>query len=263
MSHEIPIPDLSDLREIKDQYRNYPIDTSNSLHDEELVPISEFGLKGQSYYSQPNKMTGEPLPDVNPEALLRYSVAEKLEAANRELRTSKDISKLLGGKVELVVRDALRSAELQQHLHDAVWPNVLKKAYPDWSDDKIQEELPHFISEPKDPETSPTPHMTGGAVDLNLLKQDGSLVDRGHISGTVVVQTDYHEGYSPKEYPANPNAKMARRVLYWTMRDQGFSNNPTEYWHYSWGDQMWALFNREPAALYGAVESAPDILKDD
>jgi zinc D-Ala-D-Ala dipeptidase len=54
---------------------------------------------------------------------------------------------------------------------------------------------------------------------------------------------------------------LARRVLYWTMLDEDFTNNPTEWWHYSYGDQMWAMFNDKPAAIYGAVEQAPDLLE--
>jgi zinc D-Ala-D-Ala dipeptidase len=256
------IPNLSEQKEIKDNYRVYPINANNSLYNEEIVSITKFGLKGNSYYSQPNKMTGEPLPGINPEALVRYSVAEKLESANRVIRTSKDVAKVLGGKVELVVRDALRSAQLQQHLFDVVWPDVLRAANPDWDDKKVQLELPKFIAKPKLDLSSPTPHMTGGAIDVNLLFKDGSAVDFGHVGGTAVSETDYHEGYQAiDKYPVSRSAMLARRVLYWTMLDEDFTNNPTEWWHYSYGDQMWAMFNDKPAAIYGAVEQAPDLLE--
>jgi D-alanyl-D-alanine dipeptidase len=257
------IPDLSELREIKDQYREYPIDDRHSLYTEEVVPVSEFGIAGQSYYSQPNKMTGEPLPGVNPEALVRYSVAERLEAANREIKTSRDITNLLGGKVEIVVRDALRSRELQRHLFETVWPKVLKQANPDWDEEKIGEELPNFIAKPKPGTEAPTPHMTGGAVDLNLRYQEGKLVDFGHQGGSQKSLTDYYEGYGADNHLlSEDNAQIARRILYWTMEDQEFANNPTEWWHYSYGDQMWAMFRGEPAAVYGAVEQAPDLLEE-
>jgi len=255
------IPDLSNLRLIKDAYRTYPIDTNNPLHNEELVAITEFDIKGTSYYSQPNKMTGEPLPGINPEALLRHSVAEKLERANRNLKASKEIVKVLGGRVELIVRDALRSAQIQQHLFDVVWPKILKEANPEWDDERLESELPKFISRPVNVLSSPTLHMTGGAVDVNLVYKDGSPVNFGHVGGKVVSETDYHEGYHPvDEFPVSKDAKLARRILYWTMLDEEFSNNPTEWWHYSYGDQMWALFSDQPAAIYGAVEQAPDLL---
>jgi D-alanyl-D-alanine dipeptidase len=255
------IPDLSELRKTKDQYREYPIDDRHSLYTEEVVPVSNFGIAGQSYYSQPNKMTGEPLPGINPEALVRYSVAERLEAANREIRTSRDITKLLGGRVEIIVRDALRSRELQKHLFETVWPQVLKKANPDWDEEKIHEELPNFIAKPKSEAEAPTPHMTGGTVDLNLRYQDGRLVDFGHQGGSKKTLTDYYEAYGA-DTPIQNDAQIARRILYWTLEDQQFANNPTEWWHYSYGDQMWAMFREEPAAVYGAVEQAPDLLND-
>ncbi|MGH7156928.1 MAG: hypothetical protein ACREGG_02360 [Candidatus Saccharimonadales bacterium] len=30
--------------------------------------------------------------------------------------------------------------------------------------------------------------------------------------------------------------------------------NPTEWWHWSYGDQMWAKLRHESVALYGAAE---------
>jgi D-alanyl-D-alanine dipeptidase len=34
---------------------------------------------------------------------------------------------------------------------------------------------------------------------------------------------------------------LNRRLLYWTMREAGFTNYPYEYWHYDYGDQMYVL----------------------
>jgi D-alanyl-D-alanine dipeptidase len=35
------------------------------------------------------------------------------------------------------------------------------------------------------------------------------------------------------------------------MTDAGFANYPNEWWHFSWGDQMWAKMAGERAAHYG------------
>ena len=53
---------------------------------------------------------------------------------------------------------------------------------------------------------------------------------------------------------SDEEARANRRILYWVMAEAGFANNPTEWWHYSWGDQMWAKLRGEPAALYGACD---------
>jgi D-alanyl-D-alanine dipeptidase len=40
------------------------------------------------------------------------------------------------------------------------------------------------------------------------------------------------------------------------MIEAGFANTPTEWWHYSWGDQMWARLSGQGAALFGACNPA-------
>ncbi|SUX54583.1 Uncharacterised protein [Chromobacterium vaccinii] len=40
------------------------------------------------------------------------------------------------------------------------------------------------------------------------------------------------------------------------MRDAGFVNYPSEWWHWSHGDRYWAAVTCAPAALYAAVEES-------
>ena len=51
---------------------------------------------------------------------------------------------------------------------------------------------------------------------------------------------------------SDEEARTNRRLLYWVMTEAGFANNPTEWWHYSWGDQLWARLMGRPHAHYGA-----------
>ncbi len=255
------VPDLSELRAIKNRYRSFPIDTRDPRYNEPLVPLSEYGIEGTSYYSKPNRATGTPIPGINPELLVRRTVAEKLSNAKGVLWGYEKLTRELGGHAKLTVKDALRSHGLQAHLFSVVWPKLLKEANPDWSDRQIEEELPKVIGRPTDDLSSPTPHMTGGAVDVDLVREDGSAINFGHIRGNPLVSaTDYYEGYGSVEGPpVNLAARSIRRVLYWAMQDQGFANHPYEFWHYSYGDQMWGLFEGDSPAFYGAVEGAPDL----
>ena len=38
------------------------------------------------------------------------------------------------------------------------------------------------------------------------------------------------------------------------MSSTGLTNYPSEYWHWSYGDQGWAYRGGHPAALYGMIE---------
>jgi D-alanyl-D-alanine dipeptidase len=37
------------------------------------------------------------------------------------------------------------------------------------------------------------------------------------------------------------------------MAAGGFAQHPNEWWHFSWGDQLWADRTGEPIAHYGGV----------
>jgi len=43
--------------------------------------------------------------------------------------------------------------------------------------------------------------------------------------------------------------------LHWVMTEEGFAGHPDEWWHFSWGDQLWAKLTGAPAALYGEAEA--------
>lgn len=37
------------------------------------------------------------------------------------------------------------------------------------------------------------------------------------------------------------------------MLAQGFTNIPTEWWHFDYGNSNWAYFSEQPFAYYGAA----------
>ncbi|MGV8547019.1 M15 family metallopeptidase, partial [Pseudomonas aeruginosa] len=58
---------------------------------------------------------------------------------------------------------------------------------------------------------------------------------------------------------AEPDARQRRvrdhrRLLYHAMLDAGFSNLPSEWWHYDFGDQLWAWHTGATQALFGPVQ---------
>ena len=48
-------------------------------------------------------------------------------------------------------------------------------------------------------------------------------------------------------------ARENRAILAGALVGAGITNYPSEFWHYSYGDQGWAYRGGEPAALYGAI----------
>ena len=265
-----PVPDQAGPLALKEGYRDYPLWSGHEFNDEPVVDISEFGIAGQSYYSRPNAATGEPVAGVNPTVYLRQSTAQRLADINTSLVQHRALmSEIFGGEVELYVEDGLRSRAMQHRLYEEVFPALIRDQNPGISDEAMADRRKQLIAAPRNDETSPSPHECG-AVDVTLryTKPDQlyvakSLIDLGHKDASVgpTANPDHYE------HIANPNARERRyrdlrRAYHWIMRgallregDSGLVVNPTEYWHWSHGDQMWAKLSGAPYAIHGAQEA--------
>ncbi|HTE57692.1 MAG TPA: hypothetical protein VK694_03025 [Verrucomicrobiae bacterium] len=256
-----PIPNLDGQRKRKLDYRDHPIDTNSPFYTEPLVSIKDYGLGGVSYYSRENNVTGDPVPGVSPHIFVRKSVAKKLAATNEFLRQATELKEIFGGTLELYIGDGFRSPELIALIHDELLPNLLKRQHPNWSEEQIKERRKHVVAYPEWSKTSMPPHFTGGAVDLNLKVVGGERLDVGRGPaefGKDAIFTDYLEKHALEDKKFE-KALYARRVLYNILTSESvggvaMANNPTEEWHYSLYDQMWAKLCNKPAAFYGVPE---------
>lgn len=264
-----PIPDFTHAREAKKGYRQHPLLTVGERNREPLVAIEEYGIAGQSYYSRPNKVTKTGLKEVSPQVRVREGIAERLARINHALQESDEVAELLGGKVELYVDEGYRSAELQAELYDTLLPRLIRQQNPSWSREQVIVQRDRLIAEPPQDDDTPSPHITGAAVDLKLRYATADpgyvpdrLVEMGHVSDTAssAALPDCFE-HRRLRTAADKQAQANRRVFYWIMRgallgdDSGFVVNPGEWWHWSYGDQMWAQLTNAPEAFYSFAEA--------
>ena len=247
-----PIDGIPEALQKKAGYREHHLQLESAYSDEELVSIDQYGLAGVNFYNSSRLPPHyDTIPGSIPELLLRETVAQKLQRVNQKLQS-------VG--LELWVMDAWRPIEVQDYTHDVWMPNFLKSIKHFSSDEEMWREVEQYSAKGSndgqiDP-LSPPPHSTGAAVDLTIrwIGQDhlymGSIFD----DFTSRANTDFYEtnimDHSFSDYEARNN----RRLLYWMMSNEGFSNNPTEWWHFSWGDQMWARLQGEPSALYSCLK---------
>jgi len=119
------------------------------------------------------------------------------------------------------------------------YPSILKKVEKFWA-------YPSFDSR------CPPPHSTGGALDVCLSDKEGHLVEMG----SKVDQMD--DTSSPDFYENIKNEEAIiwnsrRNLLREVMNKFGFAQHPNEWWHFSYGDQLWAWKNKKANALYGKI----------
>lgn len=269
------IPNLTELRSKKPGYdTRYPIDTTHPLHRDILVDPreSDFGfVDASSYYSKPNSMTGETLPGVPDAPLVRLDIAKRLVQAERFLRTDPDVRDLLGAPAHLRIADALRPYQVQKFAFEVAWPAVIRKMNPEMTDEEVLAQVPNYCARPNE-NLTPTPHLTGGAVDVALINlETNTPFNRGHKGGAVkgTAYPDFHEGYhlipgqsdiidsSEQAEVAWPNGEivLGRRILYHAMTEvAGLHVNPREIWHYGKGDPLSEFVSGSDAPYYGIAE---------
>jgi len=95
------------------------------------------------------------------------------------------------------------------------------------------------------------PHVAGAAVDLTLVDVCGDALDLGSPIDATPEQSDGACFFAADGI--SPDARAHRRLLAAVLGPVGLVNYPTEWWHWSYGDQYWALAADAPAALYGSL----------
>ncbi|MFW6266478.1 MAG: M15 family metallopeptidase [Halanaerobiales bacterium] len=194
---------------------------------------------------------------AKPECYVRSQVLDKLVQA----------AEMLPRGYKLVIFDAWRSFKVQQNLYKMI-VNKLKKEHSGFSEDKIRSEAENYVAPPSGDRECPSPHMTGGAVDLSIVDESGKLLNMGTAFDTA--KKESHTDYYEKKLNENKNqlgssemeSMQNRRLLFNIMTSVGFTNYPKEWWHYDYGNQNWAYFNREDVeAFYG--KTSPDFIWED
>ncbi|WP_084817265.1 M15 family metallopeptidase [Gordonia sp. HS-NH1] len=162
--------------------------------------------------------------------LLRTGVCGRLSVA----------SAALPGAFGLVILDGWRTRKFQRELvnyystdHDPVGAG--------------------FVSSADDPDFAP-PHVTGGAVDLTISYNGIPLaLGTDFDEFTPAAATDWYETHAVKGADA-VLIRDLRRMFGNAMLKAGFAPYQQEWWHWSYGDQIWARFYGLQHSIYPAID---------
>lgn len=161
----------------------------------------------------------------------RKSMMERL------LKAAKDVSQQ---GYRLHIFQTYRSPEEQTERRAKTYER-LKERHPHYGEEEIFRMLNKAIA------GVGGGHQTGGAVDLSLCDKEGRLMDMG---------TQYRE-HTPKTTThcktLNEDERRNRMILVKAMKRAGFVNYPAEWWHFSYGDKMWAAYKFKRHAIYGTI----------
>jgi len=203
--------------------------------DEELVSLSEAGFLCESQYYE------QGIAGSLKDCYARRSVVDKLQVAQS----------LLPKGLKFKIYDAYRPISVQQTLWD-FYRNKIQNDNPSLSETELDKKTSFFVSKPSYDEMHPSLHNTGGAVDLTLVTDNGYALNMGTLFDdfTERAWTNHFEQYTKCE-----EVKINRRVLYNAMLEAGFTNLPSEWWHYDYGTKFWGYFTKQDALYKGILNS--------
>ncbi len=225
-------------------YPPYPAPLAKPSFDKRF-DMRSFGEPLKALRAVPIQDYGEPLVDLrefcptvvlNPGCLpfLRETVA----------RMVNHVQELLPSGYTLAVGTGLRTMEMQRGIRERFTQDMQEK-HPDWSKATMQRMLNRMVAPVDDP--SPPPHTTGGALDVGLRGPDGEGLD-------FTSPTQRWDGAPTYCFGLSETARANRIMLIEAMEGAGLTNYVGEWWHWSYGDQGWALRVGSPVAYYGSVE---------
>lgn len=222
---------------------------SRNLGDWKKIPIYECGEKLISLDSLQIRL--EPIyfqqgiKGAISKFYLREGVVIRLER----------VLKLLPKNMELVVWDGWRPLATQQSLFD-MFKTQISSEMPTLSDEELIKRTSVYVSLPSSDPKKPSPHNTGGAVDLTIAYRGGDLLNMGtdFDDFTEKARTTFFE-MDDSALTANEILyRDNRRLLYSIMTEVGFTNYPEEWWHFDYGNQFWASISGAQNALYSNIE---------
>ena len=149
--------------------------------------------------------------------------------------------------------DAWRPFCVQKALYDD-YAAVYSKKHPELTGDALRAALIAFVSEPRRDRVCYPVHCSGGAVDLTIEDKTGTPLDFGTAFDCFdqPANTAYFEG------SGNETVIRNRRLLYSVMTAAGFTNLPSEWWHYDFGTRFWGYYRGCPCR-YEAVYTPEDV----
>lgn len=189
----------------------------------------------------------EPLVEIAESDKIKFLSNHKYLSPNLR-KTARELLYLAASNLppghRLLIITAYRSRGLQKELYNNRLRQLAKKHpfkmifnYREWK--KI---VSRYTSPP-----GGSSHQCGGALDVAVIDTKGNRLDMG------TELTDFGAKVHTENNLITDAQRKNRKVLYDVMTKAGFVNYPLEWWHYCYGDRMWAAYTRREECFYGPI----------
>ena len=158
----------------------------------------------------------------------------------------KNAQKHLPQGYHFVVYEAYRPMESQIKLWDGV-VSEQKKKHPEM-DVNSEEFIALCDIFAANPYRQGSGHQPGASVDISLIDDAGREY---YMGGTVRGFDETADFDCPN---ISPEGRKNREILRDALSKSGLVNYPSEWWHYSFGDRLWARLTGSKLAIFGKLE---------
>lgn len=148
---------------------------------------------------------------------------------------------------QLLIFDAFRPVEYQaKRFNERL--EKFRTEFTDKTEEEIRAITFKYIFPPNMDPQKPSPHSTGGVLDLTL-SYNGEPIDMGTGYGNYDKDRELIPTNSEQ---VTKEQRENRRFLVRLMLEAGFANYPGEWWHYMYGDREWVAYEKiSKFAIYG------------
>lgn len=219
------------------------------------IPLEQFALESPHPYEKlgaPYHLSGTPSPYY-----LRQGVLERLVIAQDYLQQNYPSWKIK-------IFDAYRPIEVQQFMvNHATLELLTSQGFPpdlnllsEPDRESILAQVYQFWAIPSADPATPPPHSTGAALDITLVRDHQETLDMGSPIDEISPRS-HPDHFATVTTPTAQQYHQNRQILKQIMIAAGFQQHPQEWWHFSYGDQMWVWLTQDDQtakiAKYGRV----------
>ncbi len=207
------------------------------------IPDTEFYLENPSAYVK----LGADYQGKSP-YFLREGVLERLLIAKQKLNK-------INPHWQIKIFDAYRPVSVQQFMVDYTFNGICQErginpqTLTEAEKESIYQEVFKIWAIPSENPLTPPPHSTGGAIDLTIMDENRDIIPMG---GEIdeLSPISFPDYYVNAESEAEKTYHQNRQILLHIMTEAGLNRHLEEWWHFSYGDQMWAWLQNQ-ANPYG------------
>lgn len=210
------------------------------------IPLESFAVESPHPYEK----LGAPYGDRSP-FFLRQGILERLQIAQTYLQQHQP-----GWRIQIF--DAYRPVEVQQFMVDYTFNQLVQAEglslhqLTPTQRQAFQEQVDRFWASPSLDPATPPPHSTGAAIDVTLVNAQNQTLDMGSPIDEISPRSHPDYFLNP-QHPDDIHYQTHRQLLAEAMGKALFCQHPNEWWHFSFGDQLWAWLHRSQTSTAKAI----------